>query len=80
MMEDGRTELRNTVIMLMTARLLKLIYISKNWFHVGLRLFLTELVVYVWSASTETTANGSGRAKSSRLTRELAARTGNGEA
>jgi hypothetical protein len=53
---------------------------SKNWFHVGLRLFLTGLVVYVWSASTETTANGSGRAKSSRFTRELAARTGHDEA
>jgi len=51
------------------------IYILKDWFHVGLRLLLTELVVYVWSASMETTANGSGRAKSSRFTRELAART-----
>lgn len=52
--------------------------ISKCWFHAGERVRLTAFVVYVWSPSTETTAKGSGRLKTSRLTRELAARTVHG--
>lgn len=54
-------------------------YISKLSFQYGFRVFLMTLLVWVCSASTVMTANGSGRRKTSRLDRPSAATTRKGD-